>query len=79
MAVFFIFFVKFILDWWLFWEKLWFFPPENGVSGKNVQKIWKFKKGVKTALPPLFKELWAIFRFLKFKNQRKASAEKFGD
>ena len=46
-----------------------FFPPENGFSGQNVQKNWKSKNGVKTALTPLFKELWAIFGFLKFKNQ----------
>ena len=54
------------------------FPPENGVSGKKVQKIWKSKNGVETALTPLFKELWAIFGFLKFKIQWTASAEKFG-
>ena len=46
-----------------------FFHPENGVSSKKVQKTWKSKNGVKTALTPLFKELWAIFGYLIFKNQ----------
>ena len=45
------------------------FPPENGVSGKKVQKNWNSKNGFKAALTPLFKELWAIFSFVKFKNQ----------
>ena len=53
----------------------------NDFSSKNhqkVQKYWKSKNGVKTALTPLFKELWAIYVFftnLKFddyqKHQRK--------
>ena len=44
----------------VFWENFDFFPLENGFSGKKVQKNWKSKNGVKTALTPLFKELWAI-------------------
>ena len=36
------------------------FPPKNS---------WKSKNGVNTALSPLYKELWVIFGFLKFKNQ----------
>ena len=43
--------------------------PKNRFSSQKVQKYWKSKNGVKTALTPLFKELWAIFGFLKFKNQ----------
>ena len=34
----------------------------NDFSSKNpqkVQKYWKSKNGIKTALRPLFKELWA--------------------
>ena len=45
------------------------FSPKNGSSSQKVQKYWKSENGVKTALTPLFKELWAIFGFLKFKNQ----------
>ena len=33
---------------------------------QKYEKNWKFKNGVKTALTPLFKELWPIFGFLKF-------------
>ena len=54
------------------------FSPKNGFSSQKVQKYWKSKNGVKTALTPLFKELWAIyvcFTNLKFddyqKHQRK--------
>ena len=45
------------------------FPQNNGFSRQKIRKYWKSKNGVKTALTPLFKELWAIFGFLKFKNQ----------
>ena len=45
------------------------FSPKNRFSRQKVQKNWKSKNGVKTALTPLFKELWAIFGFVKFKNQ----------
>ena len=51
-----------------FWDNFLFFP-ENGFSVQKVQKNWKSKNGVKTALTPLFKELWAFFGFVKFKNQ----------
>ena len=51
-----------------FLGQFWFFP-KNGFSRQKVQKYWKPKNGVKTAPTPLFKELWAIFGFLKFKNQ----------
>ena len=61
-----------ILDILLYWCLLkfnfWFFP-QNTFSRQKVQKNWKSKNGVKTALTPLFKELWAIFDILKFKNQ----------
>ena len=70
MAVFLSFFCQIHSRLMAFFGKLLcFFQPENGVSGKKVQKIWKSKNGVETALTPLFKELWAIFGFLKFKNQ----------
>ena len=49
-------------------KKIDFFPPESGFSAQKVQKNWKSKNGVKTALTPLFKELWAIFGFLNIKN-----------
>ena len=45
------------------------FSPKNGFSSQKVQKYWKSKNGVKTALTPLFKDLWAVFSFVKFKNQ----------
>ena len=52
--------------------------PKNRFSSQKVQKYWKSKNGVKTALTQLFKELWAIHVFLtnlKFddcqKDQRK--------
>ena len=45
------------------------FPPKNGFSSQKVQKYWKSKNGVKTALSPLLKELWPVFGFLKIKNQ----------
>ena len=35
---------------------------KNDFSSKNTQKVqkyWKSKNGIKTALRPLFKELWA--------------------
>ena len=52
------------------------FSPKNTFSRQKVQKNWKSKNGVKTALTPLFKELWAIFDFLKFKNQISPPPEK---
>ena len=52
-----------------FLVKFWIFSPKNRFSSQKVQKNWKSKNGVKTALTPLFKELWAIFGFVKFKNQ----------
>ena len=45
------------------------FPPKNGFSSQKVQKYWKSKNGVKTALTQLFKELWAILGFWKFKSR----------
>ena len=46
------------------------FSPKNGFSSQKVQKYWKSKNGVKTALTPLFKELWAIYVFLKFDDSK---------
>ena len=54
-----------------------FFPQKNRFSRKKVQKNWKSKNGVKTALTPLFKELWAIFVFLKFNNPIYANPQRF--
>ena len=45
------------------------FSPKKQFSSQKVQKNWKSKNGIKTALTPLFKELWAVFGFVKFKNQ----------
>ena len=50
------------------------FSPKNGFSSQKVQKYWKSKNGVETALTPLFKELWAIHVFftnLKFDDWQK--------
>ena len=58
-----------LLYWLLFYFNFGFFPQKNRFSSQKVQKNWKSKNGVKTALTPLFKELWAIFGFVKFKNQ----------
>ena len=64
-------------------EICFFFFPENGFYGQKVKKKWKSKNGVKTALTPLFKELWAIHVFftnLKFddcqKHERKRAKVK---
>ena len=56
------------LYWWPFLFNFGFFPQKNRILSQKVQKNWKSKNGVKTALTPLFKELWAIFGFVKFKN-----------
>ena len=45
------------------------FSPKKQFSSQKVQKNWKSKNGIKTALTPLSKELWAIFGFLKSKYQ----------
>ena len=45
------------------------FIEKKGFYDQKYQKNWKSKNGVKTALTPLFKELWAFFGFVKFKNQ----------
>ena len=58
--------------------QFWIFPQKNRFSSQKVQKNWKFKNGVKTALTPLFKELWAIFDFVKFKNQISPAPQKNG-
>ena len=42
---------------------------KKGFYDQKYEKNWKSKNGVKTALTQLFKELWATFCFLKFKNQ----------
>ena len=52
-----------------FFSSIFDFSQKNRFSSQKVQKNWKSKNGVKTALTPLFKELWAIFGFVKFKNQ----------
>ena len=52
-----------------FFSSIFDFSQKNRFSSQKVQKNWKSKNGVKTALTPLFKELWAIFDFLKSKNQ----------
>ena len=51
---------------------------KKGILWSKIWKNWKSKNGVKTALTPLFKELWAIYIFFtnfKFddfqKHQRK--------
>ena len=65
-----LFIIEFTIDWLLFFGILFLvFYPENGFSVQKAKKNWKSKNGVKTALTPLFKELWTIFGFVKFKNQ----------
>ena len=59
----------FTLLYWCFLVQFLIFSQKNWFSSQKVQKNWKSKNGVKTALTPLFKELWAIFGFLKFKNR----------
>ena len=61
-----------------FFSSIFDFSQKNRFSSQKVQKNWKSKNGVKTALTPLFKELWAIYIFFtnfKFddfqKHQRK--------
>ena len=36
---------------------------KKGFYDQKYEKNWKSKNGVKTALTPLFKELWAIYVF----------------
>ena len=50
-----------------FFSSIFDFSQKNRFSSQKVQKNWKSKNGVKTALTQLFKELWAIFGCLKFK------------
>ena len=52
-----------------FFSSIFDFFPKKQFSSQKVQKNWKSKNGIKTALTPLFKELWADFGFVKFKNQ----------
>ena len=59
--------MAFLVQFLIFSQKNWF-------SSQKVQKNWKFKNSVKTALTPLFKELWAIYVFftnLKFDDCQK--------
>ena len=69
MAVFLLFIIKFTLDWLFFWEFFLVFSPRKRIFCSKSSKNWKSKNGVKTALTQLFKELWANFGFVKFKNQ----------
>ena len=39
------------------------FIEKKGFYDQKYEKNWKSKNGVKTALTPLFKELWAIYVF----------------
>ena len=49
---------------WVIFSKKWYdFSSKNP---QKVQKYWKSKNGIKTALRPLFKELWAILENIGF-------------
>ena len=50
-----------------FWPQKW--QKMTGVSIEKLIILEESKYTVKTALTPLFKELWPIFDFLKFQNQ----------
>ena len=49
------------------------FIEKKGFYDQKYEKNWKSKNGVKTALTPLFKELWAIYVFLKFDDSKNTS------